>query len=58
MNDAKRCKSLDRNAAVGKKQSESVRTCAENCKPSERRENRLRRSSRSRRGQSSSGQLQ
>jgi hypothetical protein len=50
MNDAKRCKSLNRNVADGKRQSESLKSCADNCRPSERRENRLRRSRRSRRG--------
>jgi hypothetical protein len=50
MNDAKRCKSLNRNVADGKRQSESLKSCADNCRPSEKRENRLRRSRRSRRG--------
>jgi hypothetical protein len=51
MNDAKRCKSLNRNVADGKRQSESLKSCADNCRPSERRENRLRRSKRNRREQ-------
>jgi hypothetical protein len=40
---------LNRNAADGKRQSESLKICADNCRPSEGRENR-RRSSRSRVG--------
>ena len=41
---------MNRNVADGKRQSESLKSCADNCRPSERRENRLRRSRRSRRG--------
>src|SRR5919107_2225764 len=50
MNDAKRPKSLNRNVADGKRQSENLKSCADNCKPSERSKNRLTRSMRRRRG--------
>jgi hypothetical protein len=51
MNDAERSKSSNGNAADGKRQSGSVKSCTDSCRLSERREKRLRRSRRSRRAE-------